>query len=96
MALVLGVSTASIVRREIFCESSSTSAKTGLAPAVTIELADARNVREVTITSSPVPMPRAFKAKSSATVPFATATAYWVCENAANSFSNSRHSCPVQ
>ncbi len=49
-----------LYRREVFCESNSTSAKTGLAPAVTIELADARNVREVTITSSPVPMPRAF------------------------------------
>ena len=76
MALVLAVSTASIVRREIFCESSSTSAKIGLAPAVTIELADAKKVREVTITSSPAPIPSAFNARSKATVPLAKATAY--------------------
>ena len=75
IALVFGVMTASILRREIFCESSSTSAKIGLAPAVTIELADAKKVREVTITSSPAPIPKALRAKSSATVPLATATA---------------------
>ena len=92
MALVFGVMTASIVRREIFCESSSTSAKIGLAPAVTIELADAKNVREVTTTSSPAPIPKALRAKSSATVPLATATACLVPANCANSFSNSRHS----
>ncbi len=61
IALVFGVSTASMLRREIFCESSSTSAKTGLAPAVTIELAEAKKVREVTITSSPAPIPKGFE-----------------------------------
>ena len=96
MALVFGVSTASIVRAEMFCESSSTSAKIGFAPAVTMELADAKKVREVTITSSPAPMFKALSATSKATVPLASATAYWVCANWANSFSNSRHSCPVQ
>src|SRR5690606_40547600 len=69
MALVLGVMTASMVRREIFWGYSSTSAKIGFAPAVTIELADARKVREVTITSSPAPIPNALSATSSATVP---------------------------
>src|SRR5690606_24539377 len=53
IALVFGVSTAWMVSADVFCESSSTSAKSGFAPAVTIELADARKVREVTITSSP-------------------------------------------
>ncbi|MNV98318.1 hypothetical protein D3C71_1935600 [compost metagenome] len=76
IAFVLGVSTASMVCAEIFCESSSTSAKTGFAPAVTIELAEAKKVREVTITSSPSPMPNAFNATSKATVPLANATAY--------------------
>ena len=45
---------------------SSTSAKTGFAPAVTMLEADAKNVRGVVTTSSSAPIPRAFKAKSKA------------------------------
>ena len=47
----------------------------GVAPAVTTQDADARNVRGVTTTSSPWPTPIAFSATSSARVPFASATA---------------------
>ena len=62
----------------MFCESSSTSAKIGFAPAVTIELAEAKKVREVTMTSSPIPISKAFQATSNATVPFISAIAYLV------------------
>ena len=54
----------------------SISTKIGLAPAFMIEDTDAMKVRDVTITSSPVCNFNAPKAKSSATVPLATAIAY--------------------
>ena len=96
MALVLGVNAASIVAAEMFWLFKSTSAKTGLAPAVTMAEAEARKVREVTITSSPAPIFIAFRATSKAKVPLPSAMAYSVPAHWANSFSNSRHSVPVQ
>ena len=51
------------------------SAKTGLAPALTIEDTEAKKVRDVTITSSPSPILSALKARSKAVVPFETAIA---------------------
>ena len=96
MALVRGVITLATVAGVMFCESRQTSANTGVAPAVTMALTDAKKVRGVTITSSPAPMPSTFKAKSSASVPLDSATACGTSHQAANSFSNSRHSCPVQ
>ncbi|MNY51967.1 hypothetical protein D3C86_1876040 [compost metagenome] len=95
-ARVRGVSTARMVSTVMFCESRSTSANTGTAPTLTMLETEARKVRGVTTTSSPAPMPSACRATSSATVPLARAMAYSVPAQAANSFSNSRHSCPVQ
>ena len=74
-ALVAGVSAAATVSAVMFWLSRSTSANTGRAPTLTIAEAEARKVREVTTTSSPAPIPKARNARSSATVPFATATA---------------------
>ena len=51
------------------------SANIGLAPELTIEDTEAMNVLEVTITSSPLPIFKALKARSIATVPFGTAIA---------------------
>ena len=50
----------------------------GFAPAVTMQDAEAKKVREVTITSSPWPMPIALSATSKANVPLERATAYCV------------------
>ena len=96
MALVFGVSAALMVSALMFWLFKSTSANTGFAPAVTMQDAEAKKVREVTITSSPWPMPIALRATSKANVPLERATAYCVPAKAANSFSNSRHSVPVQ
>lgn len=96
MALVRGVSAARTVSAVMFWLLAQTSAKTGVAPAVTILEADARKVREVTMTSSPAPMFNPFKMTSSANVPLATARPWAASAHAANSFSNSRHSEPVQ
>src|SRR5690554_7497214 len=76
MARVRGVITLRTDSGVMFWDSGHTSANTGTAPAVTILEADARKVRGVTTTSSPAPIPSAFNAKSSATVPLARATAY--------------------
>ena len=92
MAFVFDVITFLIESAVIFCERESTSAKTGTAPAVTIVDADAKKVRGETITSSQGPIPRATIAKSSATVPFATETAWLHPSHAANSSSNL---CPL-
>src|SRR5690554_749422 len=96
MARVRGVITWRTVSGVMFWDSGQTSANTGTAPAVTILEADARKVRGVTTTSSPAPIPSAFNAKSSATVPLARAVAYSESANTANSRSNSRQSWPVQ
>ena len=95
-ARAAGVSTASIVAADSAWVSRSTSANTGLAPTVTIADAEAMNVRGVTTTSSPGPMPSPFRASSSATVPLASATACAHPVHAANSSSNRRVSSPVQ
>ena len=89
MALVFGVKAALMVSALMFWLFKSTSANTGFAPAVTMQEAEARKVREATMTSSPAPMPMAFSATSSASVPLERATAYCVPAKAANSFSNS-------
>ncbi len=44
---------------------------------MTTQLADAMNVREVVITSSPAPIPSAWSANSSASVPLATQIPYF-------------------
>jgi hypothetical protein len=54
------------------------------------------NDRGATTTSSPEPMPSARSAASSASEPLAIAIACPSPHHAANSFSNSRHSRPVQ
>ena len=95
-ARVRGLSTAAMVSAVRLPLSGSTSANTGVAPALTTQDTLARKVRGVTTTSSPGPMPRALSATSSASVPLASATACAVPAQAANSFSNSRHSVPVQ
>jgi hypothetical protein len=80
----------------MFWLSGSTSANMGTAPRRMNALAEAMNVRGVTTTSSPSPIPRARNALSSATVPFAMATAYPAPTYEANSFSKIRPSSPVQ
>ena len=65
-------------------------------PALTIDETDAINVRDVTITSSPFFIPKTSSAKSIATVPFDRDTEYLESKYSANSFSNFRHSSPVQ
>src|SRR3546814_20739518 len=82
IALVRGVTTAEIVSAEILPLARSTSAKTGLAPALATQEIDAMKVRGVTITSSSalpplaLPTPSPCNARSSATVPLATAMAW--------------------
>ena len=75
MAFVFGVIFGSIVSAEMFCESRSTSANTGVQPRTTAQLAEAMNERGLTITSSPGPTPSAIRASSRATVPLARAIA---------------------
>src|SRR5262249_26364823 len=72
IAFVRGDRTALIVSAVIVWLTGSTSEKTGIAPAMTAALADAMKVRGGTMTSSPEPMPQAYSASSSATVPLAT------------------------
>ncbi len=96
MALVRGDSTARTVSGVMFWLSGSTSAKTGRAPHMTTVLADAMKLRGVTTTSSPGPMPRTCRARSSATVPFARAIPKRDPQARANSCSNARPSGPVQ
>ena len=55
-ARVRGVIASRTVAAVMFCDSESTSAITGLAPLATTALAEAMNVRHVTITSSPTPI----------------------------------------
>ena len=96
IALVFGVSTLAMVTALRLPLSASTSANTGVAPALTTQEMLAIKVRGVTTTSSPGPIPSAFNATSSASVPLPRATAWCVPAQAANSFSNLRHSVPVQ
>ena len=56
------------------------------------QLAEAMKVRLVVITSSPGPIPRAYRASSNATVPFAKAIALVHPVKAANSCSKAVHS----
>lgn len=74
-AFVFGVMSFSISEGMISCEFKSTSATIGVAPRMTIELADAMNVRHGTITSSPAPTPKPSRASSRAVVPLLTAIA---------------------
>jgi len=96
MALVRGVISGRMVSAVIFWLTGSTSAMTGVAPRMTMQEAEAMKVRLVVMTSSPGPIPRAYRASSSATVPLARAMACLTLQWAANSFSNSRPSVPVQ
>src|SRR3546814_6712476 len=68
-AFVRGVSIARTESGSIFWLTRSTSAKTGVAPAATTQLADAKKLRAGTITSSPGPTPSARSANSRASVP---------------------------
>ena len=77
-ARVRGLIAAASVAGVIRSVSSLTSAKRGVAPARTIAAALAMNVLAGTMTSSPGPMPSAVRVSCSASVPFATATAYSV------------------
>ena len=60
----------------IFWVSGDISTKTGIAPQFTILDTEAKKVRDVTMTSSPVFNSKATNAKSKAKVPLLTATAY--------------------
>src|SRR3546814_3419922 len=71
-AFVRGVSIARTESGSIFWLTRSTSAKTGVAPAATTQLADAKKLRAGTITSSPGPTPSARSASSRASVPLAS------------------------
>ena len=88
IALVLAVSTAAIDSGVILPVASSTSAKTGVAPALTTDEILAIKVRGVTITSSPAPISNACKATSNANVPLPIAMAYLLSAHLANSASN--------
>ena len=79
----------SIVRR-----SSSTSTKTGVAPARRMPVAVGAHVIETVRTSSPAPTPRARSASVIASVPFATPTARAAPQKAAHSDSNAATSLP--
>ena len=96
IAFVFGVNIGAIVAALRLPLSGSTSAKTGVAPAVTTHEIDAIKVRGVTITSHPGPIPRPLSAKSRARVPLLNAMACLLPAQSANSFSNSRPICPVQ
>src|SRR3546814_13818264 len=71
-AFVRGVSIARTESGSIFWLTRSTSAKTGVAPAATTQLADAKKLRAGTITSSTGPTPSARSANSRANVPLAS------------------------
>src|SRR3546814_18135379 len=71
-AFVRGVSIARTESGSIFWLTRSTSAKTGVAPAATTQLADAKKLRAGTITSSPGPTPSARSAHSRPSVPLAS------------------------
>ena len=75
MALVRSVIIGRIVSAVAFWLCRSTSAKTDTAPRIAQQLAEAMKLRQVTITSSPGPIPNATSANSRASVPLATATA---------------------
>jgi hypothetical protein len=70
---VRSVSTAAIVSAVMLPLSRSTSANTGVAPTSRTQDALATNVRGVTTTSSPGPMPHARSTISSASDPLASA-----------------------
>ena len=74
IAAVLRLTQASAESRSMRPLSSSTSQRTGVAPAWVTARADATNVIPGTITSSPGPMPAASIATVSAAVPEATPT----------------------
>jgi hypothetical protein len=74
IAFVLGVTAASTCRGSIVQVSLVTSTMTGSAPATIGAQAVAANVSAGTMTSSPHPIPRAFKATSIVTVPLAMRT----------------------
>ena len=63
----------------------SMSTNTGLAPTLWIVPAVAKNVNGVVMTSSPWPQSSARSASSSASVPLAQPTAYFVCDSSATS-----------
>jgi hypothetical protein len=76
MARVRDVIVRSICDTSMFHVAASESTTTGVAPARTMAAAQEMMVNAGRITSSPLPIPRATTASSSATVPFATATPY--------------------
>ena len=86
MARVRGVIMEVMVAAVMFWLSRSMSTNMGVAPAVTMQETEARNVREVTMTSSPCSMFKALRERSRATVPLVTETAYSVPHHAENSF----------
>ncbi len=73
---------------EIFIESISTSASTGVAPACSTAFAVATNVISGIIISSPFPILNALRDKNNADVAFETPIAYFAPVKDANSFSN--------
>src|SRR5215471_3341737 len=78
----------------MFKVSGSTSAKTGRAPARTMELALAKKLKGEVITSSPGEIPAAINASHNASVPEAQPIASLVAQREANSRSKATTSSP--
>src|SRR3990167_8701086 len=85
--LVIAFSMVCLVKHKL---TGSTSAKTGLAPALEMELGSAEWEKLGTIISSPSLMPKAFMPEMSAAVALAKATEYFLLQILAKRFSNSR------
>ena len=89
IAFVFGVIAASISSGVVLYVFGSMSTKTGLAPACRIAFAEAMNVNDGQITSSPGPTPAATSARCSAVVQFETTIAWRAPVYAASASSNS-------
>ena len=88
IALVRGVTAASMRVGSMSSVSSSTSTNTGTAPTMSAALAVAMNVYGGTRTSSPGPIPSALRATDSAIVPLTQAIPWRAAWRAANSTSS--------
>ena len=95
IALVLSVILRRMSSGSMLYVLGSMSAKTGVPPQYSTQLADAANVIGVVITSSPGPIPAAWHAACSAAVSFEMATAYFAPTYSATARSNSATFGPV-
>jgi hypothetical protein len=93
-ALVRGVTAAATAAGDTLNVAGSMSTNTGVAPTLWMVPAVAKKVNGVVTTSSPRPTSSARSASSSASVPFAQPTAYFVCESPATAHSSFRTGSP--